>query len=248
MPYPNYEAIREILYKLRQLLFPDYFSGKDVYDVKKQLREQIETALRHKKIPVNDDIRQQISDETVMSFFDKLPNLKSILDADAQAGFDGDPAAYSPDDVILSYPGFFAILVYRIAHELYCMDIPLVPRMMCEYAHSKTGIDIHPGASIGKRFFIDHGTGVVIGETTVIGDNVKLYQGVTLGALSVKDGQQLFGQKRHPKVEDNVTVYAGAAILGGNTVIGEGSTIGGNAFITESVPPKSKIKGTQSKF
>ena len=138
---------------------------------------------------------------------------------------------------------FRSIMVQRMAHELYLLELPLIPRMMCEYAHSKTGIDIHPGANIGEGFFIDHGTGVVIGETTEIGNNVKLYQGVTLGALSTKDGQLLFGKKRHPTVENNVTIYAGTAILGGNTVIGEDSIIGGNAFITASIAPKSKIKG-----
>lgn len=158
-----------------------------------------------------------------------------------QAGFDGDPAAKSKEEIIFSYPGLFAIFVYRIAHELYIRNVPFIPRIMTEYAHAKTGIDINSGAVIGESFFIDHGTGIVIGETTVIGDNVKLYQGVTLGGLSTRGGQKLSGVKRHPTIEDNVTIYAGATILGGQTVIGKNSVIGGNTFITESVPENSRI-------
>ena len=164
-----------------------------------------------------------------------------MLLKDIQAGFDGDPAAKSKEEIIFSYPGLFAIYVYRVAHELYKMDVPFVPRIMTEYAHGKTGIDINAGAQIGEYFFIDHGTGIVIGETTNIGNNVKLYQGVTLGALSTRSGQLLANVKRHPTIEDNVTIYSGATILGGKTVIGADSVIGGNVFITESVPAGAKV-------
>ena len=162
---------------------------------------------------------------------------------DLEAFFSGDPAAKSKEEIIFCYPGFLAVLVYRLAHELYLLNVPFIPRIMTEYAHSKTGIDINAGAKIGEYFFIDHGTGIVIGETTEIGKNVKIYQGVTLGALSTKDGQKLSGKKRHPTVMDNVTIYSNASILGGQTVIGENSVIGGNAFITKTVAPNTKIIG-----
>ena len=154
---------------------------------------------------------------------------------------DGDPAAGSREEILFSYPGLFAILVYRVAHELYRLHIPILPRMMSEYAHSHTGIDIHPGAQIGDYFFIDHGTGIVVGETTVIGDRVKLYQGVTLGALSTRDGHHSLPGKRHPTVEDDVTIYSNASVLGGETVIGKGSVIAGSAFVTSSIPPHSRV-------
>ena len=160
---------------------------------------------------------------------------------DVQAGFDGDPAAKSKEEIIFCYPGLFAIFVYRLAHELYMQKVPYIPRIMSEYAHGETGIDINPGATIGEYFFIDHGTGVVIGETTEIGNNVKLYQGVTLGALSTRLGQQLSDVKRHPTIGNNVTIYSNSAVLGGNTVIGENTTIGGNTFITESIPANTKV-------
>ena len=158
-----------------------------------------------------------------------------------QAAFNGDPAAYNIDEIIFSYPGLYAILVNRIAHELYKLKVPIIPRMMTEHAHSCTGIDIHPGAEIGKYFFIDHGTGIVIGETTVIGNNVKIYQGVTLGALSTRGGQTLKSKKRHPTILDNVTIYSGASILGGDTVVGKDVVVGGNAFITTSIPEGAKV-------
>jgi serine O-acetyltransferase len=165
-----------------------------------------------------------------------------LLAEDVQAAYDGDPAAKSIDEVIFSYPGVMAITIHRIAHELYRMNIPLIPRMMGEFAHRMSGIDIHPGAQIGERFFIDHGTGVVVGETTEIGRNVTLYQGVTLGALSFKEGADAMrNKKRHPTIKDNVVIYAGATILGGTTVIGEGSVIGGNVWIINSVPPNTKV-------
>ena len=175
------------------------------------------------------------------SFFNQLPDVQEMLLKDVQAGFDGDPAAKSKEEIIFSYPGFLAIYVYRLAHILYLEKVPFIPRIMTEYAHDHTGIDINPGATIGEYFFIDHGTGVVIGETTTIGNNVKLYQGVTLGALSTRKGQQLSGVKRHPTIEDNVTIYSNSSVLGGETVIGENTIIGGNTFITESIPANSKV-------
>ena len=164
-----------------------------------------------------------------------------MLETDLEAAFQGDPAAKYRDEIILSYPGMFAITVNRLAHELFLLEVPLIPRIMTEYAHSITGIDIHPGATIGKYFFIDHGTGVVVGETTVIGDRVKIYQGVTLGALSTRGGQKLRGVRRHPTIEDDVTIYSGASILGGETVVGKNSVIGSNVFITSSIPADTKV-------
>ena len=169
-------------------------------------------------------------------FLQKIPHIRELLSGDVQAEFDGDPAATSTGEVVLCYPGLYAISVYRIAHELYLMKIPLLPRIMSEHAHSLTGIDIHPGATIGHHFFIDHGTGIVVGETAHIGDYVKLYQGVTIGALSTREGQHLRGVRRHPTIGDRVTIYSGASILGGETVIGDDAVIGGNCFITTSVP------------
>ena len=174
-------------------------------------------------------------------FFEKLPEVQKKLLKDVQAGFDGDPAAKSKEEIIFSYPGLFAIYVYRLAHILYMEKVPYIPRIMTEYAHGKTGIDINPGATIGDYFFIDHGTGVVIGETTEIGKNVKLYQGVTLGALSTRQGQQLADVKRHPTIGDNVTIYSNSTVLGGETVIGENTIIGGNTFITSSIPANTKV-------
>lgn len=171
----------------------------------------------------------------------KIPLIREYIDTDVQAAFDGDPAAFNKDEIIFSYPGLYAIMVYRIAHQLHILHVPLIPRIMTEFAHGKTGIDIHPGAEIGKYFFIDHGTGIVIGETTEIGDNVKIYQGVTLGALSTRGGQSLKSKKRHPTIQDNVTIYSGASILGGETVIGKDVVIGGNVFITKSISAGAKV-------
>jgi serine O-acetyltransferase len=184
------------------------------------------------------------SEQVVMEMLGELPRLRDQLALDVQAAFDGDPAAKSIEEVIFSYPAIQAITIHRVAHELYLRGVPMVPRIMAEHAHGQTGIELHPGAMIGKRFFIDHGTGVVVGETSVIGDNVKLYQGVTLGALSVardEAGDVIREIKRHPTIEDDVTVYAGATILGGNTVIGRGSVIGSNTWITGSVPPGTRV-------
>jgi serine O-acetyltransferase len=179
--------------------------------------------------------------EVCLEFFRAIPQVRALVQTDLQAGYDGDPAAACKEEIVFSYPGLFAITVYRLAHVLYTLGVPMIPRMMTEHAHSVTGIDIHPGAEIGKYFFIDHGTGIVIGETTVIGENVKIYQGVTLGGLSTRGGQSLRGQKRHPTIENNVTIYANASILGGKTVIGTGSVIGSNAFITTSIAPNTTV-------
>jgi serine O-acetyltransferase len=181
------------------------------------------------------------ADAVTRALFDALPDVYRVLKTDLMAAYMGDPAAKGADEIILCYPAFPAIATYRLAHILYLESVPLLPRVMTEYAHRKTGIDIHPGATIGESFFIDHGTGVVIGETTVIGDRVKIYQGVTLGGLSTRAGHGLSGKKRHPTIGNDVTIYSNASILGGKTVIGEGSVIGGNCFITSSVPPGSKV-------
>ena len=178
----------------------------------------------------------QQAQHATLAFLERLPLLRRLLGTDVQAAFEGDPAAFNTDETIFCYPGIDAIFVHRVAHELYRLNVPLLPRIMSEYVHNETGIDVHPGATIGESFFIDHGTGVVIGETTVIGKRVKVYQGVTIGALSTKGGQAWRGRKRHPTIEDDVTIYGGAIILGGNTVIGCGSTIGGAVFLTQSVP------------
>ena len=185
--------------------------------------------------------REEESYRVCKAFFSRIPVIREYIEADLKAAYDGDPAACCLEEIILAYPGLMAITVYRIAHELYKLQIPVLPRLMTEYAHSETGIDIHPGATIDKNFFIDHGTGIVIGETTVIGKNVKIYQGVTLGALSTRGGQKLSGKKRHPTICDNVTIYAGASILGGDTVIGENTVIGGNSFITRSIDANTKV-------
>ena len=183
----------------------------------------------------------EAAEELVEKCMLRFPVIREYVETDVQAFFEGDPAAYNHSEIILCYPGLRAIVTARLAHELFLLGVPLIPRMMTEYAHSRTGIDIHPGATIGKYFFIDHGTGIVIGETTIIGDYVKIYQGVTIGALSTRGGQSLRGKKRHPTIEDRVTIYAGASILGGETVSGHDAVIGSNAFITSSVEPESRV-------
>ena len=182
-----------------------------------------------------------ISYDICKKFFAKIPTVREYLETDINATIDGDPAAECKEEIILAYPGLRAIAVYRLAHELYVLKVPVLPRLMTEYAHSETGIDINPGATIGKSFFIDHGTGIVIGETSIIGEYVKIYQGVTIGALSTRGGRKLSGAKRHPTIEDNVTIYSGASVLGGDTVIGKNAVIGGNAFITSSIPADTKV-------
>ena len=249
---PNRSVIIDIVRDLKSIIFPGYFStdtsatvfpeyyvGHRLNDIYDRLKNQIEIALLyHGEEP---EEAATHADRTTCGFFEQLPEFQRLLLTDVQAGFDGDPAAKSKEEIIFSYPGLFAIYVYRLAHVLYKEEIPFIPRVMSEYAHGRTGIDINPGATIGEYFFIDHGTGVVIGETTTIGNNVKLYQGVTLGALSTRKGQQLSGVKRHPTIEDNVTIYSNSSVLGGETVIGENTIIGGNTFITESIPANSKV-------
>ena len=226
---PNRGAIIGVIKDLRRVMFPGYFGSENITDTAPEyfigntltevyvtLKKQIETALIYQN---TDQISEEEISERAMEickkFFGRLAEIQQMLLKDVQAGFDGDPAAKSKEEIIFSYPGLFAIFVYRIAHELYLMDVPFIPRIMTEYAHSRTGIDINSGATIGEYFFIDHGTGVVIGETTCIGNHVKLYQGVTLGALSTRSGQKLAGVKRHPTIQDNVTIYSGSTILGG---------------------------------
>lgn len=254
---PDREVIIDVIHAIQAVLFPAHFGSKrDISDfaVKYEiggLLEQIYTslsmqilrALRHHPVYQNESkaVRREKANELAAQFIEKLPTIRAYLKTDIQAAYDGDPAAFNKDEIIFSYPGFYAIVVNRIAHELYLLDIPLIPRIMSEYVHGKTGIDIHPGAAIGKYFFIDHGTGVVIGETTTIGDHAKLYQGVTLGGLSTRAGQGLSGVKRHPTIRDNVTIYSNASVLGGDTVIGEGCVIGGNCFITRSIPAHMRV-------
>ncbi|MDR1597153.1 MAG: serine acetyltransferase [Treponema sp.] len=252
----NRAVILEILEKLRCLIFPGYFGRRNISaglveyytgdlleEVSVPLSRQIARALRHADPYAAAEAKNTDSrpEELAFAFLARLPEIRDYLATDVSAAYEGDPAAFSKDEIISSYPGIYAIMVSRLAHELYLLEIPLIPRIMTEYAHSVTGIDIHPGATIGHHFFIDHGTGIVIGETTVIGNFVKLYQGVTLGALSTRGGQVLKDVKRHPTIEDHVTIYSGASILGGGTVIGEGVVIGSNAFVTKSVPEKTKV-------
>ena len=254
--HPDREVVVEIIYSIRKIIFPGYFRNKSyrVYTVRNNISMLLEDVIfkliRQISIVLRYDDELKDADELTLTkraeditfeFLGKLPMIREYIEMDVEASFEGDPAAYNKDEIIYSYPGLFAILVNRIAHELFLLKVPLIPRIMTEYAHSCTGIDIHPGASIGKYFFIDHGTGIVVGETTEIGDNVKIYQGVTLGALSTRGGQSLRSKKRHPTIEDNVTIYSGASILGGNTVIGKNAVIGGNAFITKSVPAGAKV-------
>ena len=259
---PERKVIIDALKELRLVMFPGYFGEQDAtrclpkYFVGDRLLtiyhmfyEQIACAFSYEEAEVSaseisgmpDEENQEKAERVCSEFFEQLPRIQKLLLKDVQAGYDGDPAAKSKEEVIFSYPGLFAIFVYRIAHELYIRQVPFIPRIMTEYAHAKTGIDINSGAQIGESFFIDHGTGIVIGETTIIGDHVKLYQGVTLGGLSTRGGQKLSGKKRHPTIENNVTIYAGATILGGDTVIGENSVVGGNTFITSSIPANSKV-------
>lgn len=250
--HPDKNVIIDILSSLRKIVFPGYFKNGSikVYTLRNNLSMLIEDVMFKltKQITIvlggehrNDDEVVKKAREMTLEFVKRLRKIREYIATDIQAAYDGDPAAYSKDEIIYSYPGLFAILINRIAHELFVIGVPVIPRMMTEYAHSETGIDIHPGATIGKYFFIDHGTGIVIGETTVIGNNVKIYQGVTLGALSTRGGQALKSKKRHPTIEDNVTIYSGASILGGDTVIGKNVVIGGNAFITRTVPDGAKV-------
>ena len=221
-PIPDEQALAELTGALRSALFPEYFTAEP---------ERLCAALE-----------VWLTREEIQALMERMEDIKEALKMDVQAAFEGDPAVSGEAEIVLCYPGLLAVAVYRVAHELYELGTPLLPRLLTEYAHRMTGIDIHPGAKIGRRFFIDHGTGVVIGQTAVIGDDVKLYQGVTLGGLSTQGGQSLRGMKRHPTLEDGVTVYANASILGGDTVIGHHCVIGASAFLTESVPPCTTVR------
>jgi len=257
-PIPSEGYVVDIINKLKEILFPGYFTrekidpvnlkyymGQSVSVLFDMLSVQIAHSIRHDcfryDLPCNECEEQ--GQKIALNLLESIPLLRKILATDVRAIYEGDPAAKSHDEIIFSYPGIFAVTIYRVAHKLFELQVPLLPRIMTEHAHSLTGIDIHPGADIGESFVIDHGTGVVIGETTVIGKNVRIYQGVTLGALSLpKDaGKRLRGKKRHPTIEDDVIVYSGATILGGNTIIGARSVIGGNVWITKSVPPDTKV-------
>lgn len=253
---PNRAVVVDVLESIRKLVFPgffevknlrseyiEYYVGELVEDIKYHLSKQMMKAYLCCE-PSSCGFAEAIELEVGSKcdeFLSRIGKIREYLETDVQAAYDGDPAAYSMEEIIYSYPGIYAITVYRIAHELFTMGVPLIPRIMTEHAHGLTGIDIHPGAAIDKYFFIDHGTGIVIGETTTIGHHVKIYQGVTLGGLSTKGGQAIKGKKRHPDIQNYVTIYSGASILGGETVIGEGSTIGGNAFVTSSVPANTTV-------
>ena len=261
-PLPSRESVVEILTDLLDILYPGYWRRQNLHignveyhvgDLIDRLHDtlttQIARALRHEhectpreaRVPLD---LEALAQQKTVELLKRLPDVRMILEQDAQAAFEGDPAAKSHHEIIFCYPGLEAVSVYRVAHELLLLGVPLIPRMMTEYAHQKTGIDIHPGARIGPGFFIDHGTGVVIGETCDIGTNVKLYQGVTLGALSFPrdaDGNIIRGMKRHPTLEDDVVVYANATILGGDTVIGRGAVIGSSVWLTQSVAPSTVV-------
>ena len=245
---PDKDVIIDVIEKLRRIVFPGYFRDKNyrIYNAKHNLSMLIEDVMYNLSRQIalvlrDEEDAEAKAGECCLEFLRRIPAVREMVQTDLQAAYDGDPAATGMAEVIFSYPGLFAITVYRLAHELYTLKVPMIPRIMTEHAHSITGIDIHPGATVGKYFFIDHGTGIVIGETTVIGENVKIYQGVTLGGLSTRGGQSLRGKRRHPTIEDNVTIYANASILGGETVIGQGCVIGSSAFITKSIPPCTTV-------
>lgn len=251
---PDRKEIIELINDLRRVTFPGYFgrenlsfvskehfAGNELAVIYEKVFSQIKAAVAYDEALKEGEKLEVKAEELALAFIKRIPYVQSMILKDVTAEFDGDPAAKNKEDIILSYPGIYAILVYRYAHELYEMGVPYIPRIMTEHAHSKTGIDINPGAKIGEYFCIDHGTGIVIGETTEIGSHVKIYQGVTLGALSLRKGQALSGVKRHPTIEDNVVIYANTTILGGETVIGENSVVAGNTFITASIPKNTKV-------
>lgn len=251
---PSNKEVKQVVLITKELLLPGYFSTYNrknkenirettilVRRLRKQLSHQIDRSMRYLQ---DEQQSRRISIEALQltdAFIESIPILRHLIRTDLEAAFQGDPAAYNQDMIVLSYPGFYATLIYRIAHQLSQLGVPMLPRMISEFAHRETGIDIGPNAQIGSHFFIDHGTGVVIGDTCVIGNHVKLYQGVTLGALSTARGRELRLVKRHPTLEDHVTIYANATILGGDTVIGPNSTIGANVFLMNSVPAASKV-------
>jgi serine O-acetyltransferase len=257
-PIPSREAIIDTVHMACRILYPGYFIrtrvdevnvgyyfGQELTALFEALSEQIMLAIRHDCIRHNQVCTncEERGQQAAIGFLSGMPKLRVLLATDIKAAYEGDPAAKSFDEIIFSYPGLFAVTVYRIAHQLHTSNIPLIPRIMTEYAHSRTGIDIHPGADIGESFFIDHGTGVVIGETTTIGKRVRIYQGVTLGALSLgrEELESLRNKKRHPTIEDDAIIYSNATVLGGKTVIGARSVIGGNVWIIDSVPPDTEL-------
>ena len=257
-PIPYREAIIDILHRLALVLYPGYFVrnrldatnleyylGQQMIGLYEVLSEQVILSIRHDCIRQNQSCVhcEPLGHQLTLEFLRKIPEMRMMLARDIRAALEGDPAAKGYDEIIFSYPGIRAITIYRIAHELYHLHIPLMPRIMTEYAHGRTGIDIHPGAHIGESFFIDHGTGVVIGETCIIGNRVRIYQGVTLGAISLsqKEVKKLRSIKRHPSIEDDVIIYANATILGGDTVVGARSVIGGNVWLTHSIPPDTEV-------
>jgi serine O-acetyltransferase len=248
--HPDKDVITDMIRKLLRIVYPGYSREKSfrIYNAKHHLSMLIEDVMYNLNKQIQLVLQtnghanpEEKAQEICLAFFREIPSVRALVQTDVQAAYDGDPAATSKDEVIFCYPGLFAITVYRLAHVLYGLGVPMIPRIMTEHAHSITGIDIHPGATVGDHFFIDHGTGIVIGETTVIGSHVKIYQGVTLGGLTTRGGQSLRGMKRHPTIEDNVTIYAGASVLGGETTIGRDCVIGSNAFITKSVPPCTTV-------
>lgn len=254
---PQKDEIIDFVDELRKVTFPGFFGRENMaYANKKyfaghklsllydKLFRQIKVALSYKNDAKSHQEIAEDAQEKALGFIRRIPEVQALLCKDVEAEYNGDPAANSREEIIFSYPGLFAIFVYRYAHVLYQMKVPFIPRIMTEYAHGETGIDINPGANIGEYFFIDHGTGIVIGETTDIGNNVKIYQGVTLGALSTRKGQQLSGIKRHPTIEDNVVIYANTTILGGETIIGANSVVAGNTFVTKSIPANTKVAST----
>ena len=246
---PDREVVYSIIDDLSKITFPGYF-GAEKFLSGESYAEGILVSLYEKsksqiKMTLcgrgsKEEINKQ-AEELTLKFMEEIPKVQDLLMKDVDATLAGDPAAGSKDEVILAYPGLYTIFIYRYAHVLYELKVPLLPRIMSEYAHGKTGIDINPGATIGEYFFIDHGTGIVIGETAIIGDYVKIYQGVTIGALSTRKGQALAGIKRHPTIEDHVIIYANATILGGDTVVGRNATVAGNTFVTESIPADAKV-------
>ncbi len=252
---PSKTKIAQICRQMLRLLFPGFFDTKQIHsselkietallmdEVKNDLEDEIAKAIVY-RAPIGDEKAnpRELADAVTGEFLGRLPEIREILQTDVDAAYSGDPAAISREEIIVAYPFIETIAIQRLAHELYRRNIALLPRIMTEWAHDRTGIDLHPGAKIGVHFFIDHGTGTVVGETTEIGDHVKIYHGVTLGAKSTSRVEELRGSKRHPTLEDRVTVYPGATILGGDTVIGHDSTIGGNVFIMESVKPRSLV-------
>lgn len=260
---PDKKAIVDIVEKLLKILYPGYYNDKvyKIYSLKNNMSATIEDVIFHLKKQImialkycreddadNEQELEEKAKKITLEFMKKIPYIRSILETDIEAAYEGDPAAESKDEIIFSYPGLYAISVYRIAHELTKLKVPMIPRIMTEYAHGLTGIDIHPGATIGNYFFIDHGTGIVIGETTEIGEHVKIYQGVTLGGLSTSGGQKLRGIKRHPTIGNNVTIYSGASILGGDTVIGDDVVVGGNTFIVNSVEKGTRVSAKKQEL